>query len=528
MSEAHQQRPNLARPVRFPFRALAMRVFLVFLVLYVGLTRGHFWSVDEVAVYHQTRSLWQRGNLVTAPLLNAVTGRDAQSYSALGAGQSVLAVPLFCLGKLTRHILEKLDADDAIRTLAGPVIGESPGNLWGGEVEIWFVDLFNAFAVAGICSVFFAFSWRLGATPHWALVAALLLGTTSYVAGTSNNFFQHSAESLFILWSFYFLLCDTQNPGWRPRLWAGLAAGVMTFVRITAALALPVLAMYLLWGVWNRRNRAWSFDRFALHAFAECLPFAAPAAAGLFAVAAVNYWKFGAFDLVGGFVHFQKFDASLWVSLYAYLFSPGGSIFVFTPLLVLAPWYFRKFVSQNRSEALVVFSISLAYAIFCGKVTGWHSQWSFGIRHLTPVVALLLLPLAGWLQSSSKWKWGGTAVLGLAGMWVQLLQLLVNTSYVYHYEKYLTLHPPHSYIFVPAISQVAAHGKALLAWDFRVDFWLLNIYRIAGVDAFLLVAGSLLCLLYLSFRKMLAALQQANRVLRQENCAGELEPVGKE
>jgi len=519
MFEGPPENSQKSQPVRFAYRGLATRVFLFFLVLYIALTRGHFWNVDEIAVYQQTRSLWEQGSLATAPLFIARTGRDGQPYSVFGAGQSVLALPLYGLGKLTHAILQKAGANDAIRILAGPVLGENPDQRWGGEVEIWFVNLFNAFATAGLCAVYFSFCARLGATPRWALAAALLLGTTSYAAGVSTNFFQHSAESLLVLWSFYFLFCDAQNPSWRPRLWAGLAAGVMIFVRITGALALPALGLYLLWGIWKRRNPEWSLDRFTWYAVAECLPFAAPVALGLLATAAVNYSKFGAFNLAGGFIHIQRFDASLWVSLYGYLFSPGGSIFVFTPLLLLAPWYFREFVSRNRPETLTVFGIAAAYVVFCGKITGWHSQWSFGIRHLTPLVPLLLLPLAGWLKNLRGRSWEPVGVLALAGLWVQLLQLLVNPSYVYHHERYSNFQPPYSYLFIPGVSQVVAHGRALLAWDFRVDFWLLNVYRLAGVDAYLLITGVLLGMLYYCLRKMRGDLYRAERTAERAKVA---------
>jgi len=110
-------------------------------------------------------------------------------------------------------------------------------------------------------------------------------------------------------------------------------------------------------------------------------------------------------------------------------------------------------------------------------------------------------------------------VLALAGLWVQLLQLLVNPSYVYHHERYSNFQPPYSYLFIPGVSQVVAHGRALLAWDFRVDFWLLNVYRLAGVDAYLLITGVLLGMLYYCLRKMRGDLYRAERTAERAKVA---------
>jgi len=118
--------------------------------MYLPLTRGHFWSTDEVGVYHQTRSLWEHGNLDAAPgLLNAVQGRGGRWFVPYGAGQSFLALPLYGLGKGVRRLLEGAGAQTWIQTFAGPVIGDQPDRRWGGDFEIFFVNLFNCIAQLG-------------------------------------------------------------------------------------------------------------------------------------------------------------------------------------------------------------------------------------------------------------------------------------------------------------------------------------------------------------------------------------------
>jgi hypothetical protein len=103
-------------------------------------------------------------------------------------------------------------------------------------------------------------------------------------------------------------------------------------------------------------------------------------------------------------------------------------------------------------------------------------------------VPFLILPLAAWWDTARN-RWRAVAfALGAAGAFVQLLSVAVNFSYVFHHEKYAELKPEYAYLFVPQSSQLASHYRALMAADFRVDMWLVNVYRQFGVGQLLMVA----------------------------------------
>src|SRR5262245_9022947 len=119
--------PASPEPGRFPHRRFGTWAFWFLVVLYIAFARGHFWTVDEIAAYHQTRSLWERGDLSTPPLIISLPGRDGRYYSAINAGQAILALPFYGLGKLVRITLENAGAGEAVRNIAGPVLGDVPG-----------------------------------------------------------------------------------------------------------------------------------------------------------------------------------------------------------------------------------------------------------------------------------------------------------------------------------------------------------------------------------------------------------------
>lgn len=488
------------KPFAPSYASLTIWLFFLLLAFYVTVTRGHFWSTDEVDVYQQTRSLWENGDLHTPPLPNTLPGRDGRYYAVYGAGQSFLALPLYGLGKGVRSGLERAGAQTWIQTVAGPLIELPPFCRWGGDVEVFFVNLFNAVTVAALAAVFFAFSLRLGAAPRYALAATLLLALTTHIAGFSADFFQHAAESLFVLWSLYFLFCDATHPNRRARALAGAAAGAMLLVRINTAVLLPALTAYVFWNSWKRLPSGRATRRLAA-AVRQCVPFLLPVIAGILLVAAVNDWKFGELSLRGAYARTIPFSTPLLVGLYGNLFSVGQSIFLFSPALVLAPIYFRPFARLHRAEAAVILAMAASSLLLCSKIYLWHGQWSFGPRYLVHLVPLLLLPLGKWLEEAPRRTWLAVAPLALAGILIQTLHIAVNTSYVFNHEGY-TYAPPFGFLFIPDICQVAAHWRALCAWDYRVDPWLVTVARQQGVSHLVPIAVVLVWLLLWCVRQV--------------------------
>ncbi len=469
-------------------RKLTLWLFLLLCCVYVTLTRGHFWSTDEVTVYQQTRSLREHGDLDTARLPNSLPGRGGRFYGVYGPGQSVLALPFYATGKAVHRVLERWGARQAIDVLAGPLIGDPGGSHWGGEVEIFFVNLLNAVVVALAGAVFFRFQLRLGVDAKWAVAATLVLALATHLPGFATGFFQHGAETLFALWSFYLLFRNSETPQARTRVAAGIAAGAMLLVRVNTLALLPALTLYLAFQ--GRRRRSDAADRLRQMA-RECLPFLLPVGLAMLAMGGVNAWKFGAFGLRGAYAKSIPFNTPLLVGLYGNLFSVGASIFLFSPILWLAPVYFRPFARRRPAEAAAILGMAAGSLLLYSKVYLWHGQWAFGPRYLVHLVPLLLLPLGAWLQESARAR-VAAAPLVAAGLLVMALHVGVNVSYVYYHEGYIQS-PAYEYLWIPEKCQLLAHWRALAAWDNRVDLWLVDTWRSRGGVAALPI---LTCLLW--------------------------------
>jgi hypothetical protein len=485
-------------------RRIALWIFFGFLAFNIAFTRGHFYLTDEMQVFQQARGLWERGNLAVAPNINTVRGRGGLYYAQYGIGQSVFALPFYAAGKSVRQFLESHHAGSWIRTFAGPVIGD-PEKRWGGEVEIFFVNLFCAFVMAALLALFFRFNLRLGAAPRWAVVATVLIGLTTHLAGFGVEFLQHPAEALLLLLAFYLLFDDAERPSRRDRVLAGVCAGAMILVRASAVVLVPALAAYLFWNAF-RRSRAMEFAARILDASAGCLGFLAPVVCGIAVTMAVNDLKWGEFSYSGSYGAFNSFDNSWLVSLYGFLFSPGQSIFLFSPLLLLAPFYLPPFARKYTAETAAILGLTLSYALFYGKSMTWHGQWCFGPRYLMCLLPLLFLPFGLWLGRVRPAAWFAILPLAAIGGFIEILHIAVNVSYVIYREGYDRLVPKDAYIFIPQISQIVTHSRALRAFDDRVDLWLLNVARELGAWRAIEVFYPLLAVMVLAILRVRANL----------------------
>lgn len=140
--------------------------------------------------------------------------------------------------------------------------------------------------------------------------------------------------------------------------------------------------------------------------------------------------------------------------------------------------------------------LASSYLGLYSTYTAWHGLYSsLGPRYLVPMVPVLLLPLGGWLESCRWQTWLGIVLLAAIGFWVQLIHVAVNFASVYHYENYPAYQPPFSFLFIPDVAPVVAHSRAFLAADFRLDMWLVNVYRSSGFSRMLSFALPLLVLL---------------------------------
>ena len=147
--------------------------------------------------------------------------------------------------------------------------------------------------------------------------------------------------------------------------------------------------------------------------------------AGGLTLALFNWIRFGS-PTDFGYYGKEAFNGSILNGLYGLFLSTGGSIFVYSPVLLLAipgAWLFFK---RGKSVTIAALLTVLGYVFAISAWYGWTGGASWGCRLLTPIVPLLGFLAASTVEQVWKRKWLAPAValLAMAGMSVQVLALL--------------------------------------------------------------------------------------------------------
>lgn len=203
-------------------------------------------------------------------------------------------------------------------------------------------------------------------------------------------------------------------------LWFGLALNIKLIFLVLAPL--PLLVLFI-----KRESLVERVKRFAPYAGLGFLP-------GLTLMLWYNYVRFGdAFftrsysngpagrDGAIGFI-------SPWsTGLFGIFLSPGKSIFLYCPLLILALFLWKKLWGKHQSSTLFVAFAGSAVILAHAKFYTWSGDWAWAARYAVPVTPLLLAPLALWnLGDRSKRVWiFGAAAFGFG---VNLLGIVFNPN----------------------------------------------------------------------------------------------------
>jgi hypothetical protein len=187
----------------------------------------------------------------------------------------------------------------------------------------------------------------------------------------------------------------------------------------------------------------------------------------------LNYMKRGTLIESPMVAQYSRLGNPIAIGLYGFLFSPGASVFVYTPLLCILPFSLPVFWREHRDEALAFVGLALVLLFFFAKFDGWEGLWSApGPRYLFLWTPFLLLTLGPWLdRSASRARWFAVAGLGLAGFCVQFVSTVVKWGSVPRLAGYPDFEPRWSFLFIPQHSPVAEMTR-LLAHGGPIDPWL--------------------------------------------------------
>jgi hypothetical protein len=428
--------------------ALVAALFLV--------VQGYMNAFDSDRMYQMTAGLFEYGVPTRYP--------GHETWTKYGFGQPLIAVPFYGLGKLAL--------------------------LFGGffdPITRFTVSLTNLAVTAITCWLLYRASRRF-ASPgvSVAVAATYLLGTMAF--NYARTFFSEPAGAALLL-AALMLIIPTQageTVGRRRILLAGLCLGAMIWFKPAFAVYTPVPGLAVLWQAWQAPGLAPVKARLRA-VLRSGLLFAAGPAAALLVQFGYSYIRYG--DISNGWLRtgYEKepgFSTPLLEGLGGLLLSPGKSVLLYAPALLLAPiglWFMLR--GGGRAGRMTVVLILAESAIgFVVNATwwAWTGNFAWGPRLILPVLPLLIWPLAGlngyisrktqsgdisrrdaWLRFGLS---GGWVVLGVLGAVVSIPGALVDFQVYYRLHGLLLAGDPGeaATIFDPSQSPLLVEPGYLL------------------------------------------------------------------
>ena len=377
-------------------------LWLVCAVIYLCFAPGRILYPDDEIVFQTTRSLWEKGDLSIEGIpkrtgenegrpdgtFGWAYGPDGKRYGFFGHAQSVVALPLYAVGRAAitsappawRHV---------IRSDHYFMHRRSPQADWPRLTT----SLTNCFITAFAVLLLVEWLRALGHRDRIAVLVGLVyaFGTTAWAySGTFLSEPLSSAMLLAAAWGIArFHRIRTESPGdpiARRWLWmAGLVAGMSVHAHVLNLLAVPPLLAYALVPV--HRDGTWQQERSAWMG-AVVLGSLGPLLLGL-----TQYMRFGDPWQTGRYDHYGYFVNPLPGAI-GQLVGPGRSILWYSPALLVAAVGWRRTLSRHRDAALMVLAVFVIRWLFTATRSDWWGGWGIGPRYLVPMLPLLLLPLA--------------------------------------------------------------------------------------------------------------------------------------
>jgi hypothetical protein len=411
-------------------------LFLLFQALYALTSSGNLFRVpDEFEVYFQIEHLVDAGDL-SVPQTLAIReptivdgkvvgshamffgemGKDGRPYAPYGPLAAVLAAPHHLLGRV-------------IAAMAGVPRAPLPdGIVWlvvVGGITMLATATAAALAVAG----FHRGAVALGTPPRAALTLALMLGGATVLWTYGVSFFSEAWQAAAFVWAAALLLEarsglrgeKTFNAG--PRVAAAavllVVAGLTKFTSLVFAPAfvIAILADRTL------ASRA---------RFRAALVMAIAIAAAALVHLGWNIHRFGQpFDFGYDWAEtVPRMPARAFLlsdiprGLGVLLLSPGKSIFLWAPAIVLAIWHTPRFAARERAVFAGVATASLVGLLFFAAYQFPEGGYAHGPRNLVPIVPLVMLLACG--ADAGRWPRPLVASLATVGFLVALMSTSVS------------------------------------------------------------------------------------------------------
>ena len=460
----------------------ALWLFVSFVFLYLSTSTGVLDFGDDWSMLQVTSSIVDRSQIdVPQTTPGSVPGADGRYYSKYGLGQSLLAVPFYVAGM-------------RLSTLAG--IPSFDGKHFGQATPLTYVlTMLGVVATAASVALLFLCCLTLGFDRRASALAALALGLGTFAWYWSRTFMTEPPSMLLLLLAFYAQLRDARRPSPAWLAVAGTALGYALLLRMGNLIVLPGFGLWLAFELWPPA-------RGIRQSAARLAAWLVPVAAGIAGVAAYNVARFGSISDTGYGSASAHLGGAMWVGVYGFLFSPGRSMFVYAPILLVAVAGWFHLWRTRRRIAIVMVGIVVPYVLFHSRLPYWEGGGCWSPRYIATILPFFLLGLAALVDGSvRRGTWVTTAALAVASVCVQMLGVLVPCiPYAMEMSASGSLE---KVMWHPAYAPLVEHARRLVQLQDPISLapWYFNSSRLGWLQGLEFAAAAVL--LALCVRSML-------------------------
>jgi hypothetical protein len=400
--------------------------FIIFSTPLMGRKQGY--TVDANANFYLTKAMVQTG-----VLFPDIPVKQGFIYS-------IVFIPFYWVGDLLQSRFPELPADYFPRV---------------------FLCWMNTVLTGLTVGVFSLLIRRFGFSLRAQVWIPLMYGFSTFAFVYARYDYNKCLAAFFLLTAFYFWIAYQDEQNVLFLLVSGVFLGLLITLRLEMGIVFPVWCYSTFHRI--RQTRRKPSELFAL---------IIPVLFGFLFVYGYNrhYWQGG---LQGGYE--TGFGLNPFPAMVGFLLSPGKSVFLFNPVLLLLPFVIRSF-RNHSADGFRLWSgtVGFLFLLYCFW-GNWWGGWGFGPRHLVPLLPLLMLPLAvvidgDWLRYRLP-----LVLSGIIGFSIQLTGSAVAfTDVIYTLMKAEVTEP--QLIWNPVWNPILQHGlflshMPLPMWDFALIAW---------------------------------------------------------
>lgn len=409
---------------------MALLLFVLLSCIYALCSSGRIRTADEYMQFFQAQNLVARGSTTVPQAVHFgnfygtfdVHGQPRAPYPP---GQALMSAPLL---DFARFVLARLPG----------VPRQEDALLY---VQVFGAVLTSALCAAGAMAFFFLTLHALGISAPNALLVTFCVAFSTLLFPYSGYFFSEPFTALVLL-AAVFEIARNSTLVPRSAVTAGVLLAFSIWIRPTMVLAAAVFVVAIM-----LRERVATWRSIGL-----VLLFPVLAGIGYLLWNKMLFGRaleFGYPNVAEMSKQLNSFHTPFYVGLQGLLISPGKSIFIFFPVLLLAIPAIPRLWRRDRAIAALAVGLPLTYLFFYMRYTQWEGGLCPGPRYLLPFLCVTCLALGSALENGWRSSRAWLLLLATGGFVVQTITYAtsfledqaIGAYYDYHFDYRMSYDP---------------------------------------------------------------------------------------